>query len=183
MMKGMFGFLMNYADILPISLDHHYLCNHFEPMLKDALAAGDFVLIYPEEEMWFHYRKPRPPKPGAYYYAAKLGVPIVSCFTEIRDLPEPDEKGFRQVEYTLHILEPIFPDPEKSLRENKLAMSSRDYLQKKAAYEAIYQKELDYTFRPDDIAGWIHGENGPVSLCEPPPLSRQQNYLHNPNDR
>ena len=87
-------------------------------------------MIYPEQEMWFNYRKPRYLKPGAYYYASKYNVPIISCFIEIID------------------------------KENAAWMSERDYSQKKEAYEKAYNKKLDYKFEDDDIAGWIDNEDG-----------------------
>jgi len=161
MMQGLFGFLMNYADILPISMDHNYMVKHFEPMLRSILQGGELVLIYPEQEMWFNYRKPRPLKPGAYHYAAKLKVPIISCFIEMSDLADPGPEGFRQVAYTLHVLKPIYPDPKKTVKENRIEMCEQDYRQKKAAYEAAYHKPLDYPFEQEDIAGWIPSGSRP----------------------
>jgi len=155
MMPGLFGFLMNYADILPISPDPDYMLRHFECLLRGELEQGNPVLIYPEQEMWFNYRKPRPLKPGAYHYAAKLNVPVISCFVEITDLPEQNRKGFCKPSYTLHVLNPIYPNPEKSVKENRTAMCRQDYLQKKAAYETAYHKPLNYQFESADIAGWV----------------------------
>jgi len=155
MMPGILGFFMNYADTIPLYMEPHYMRKSFEPMLRLALQKGNYVLIYPEQEMWFHYRKPRPLKNGAYHYAAKIGVPVLPCFVEITDLPKEDEKGFRKVRYTLHVLKPIYPDPQKTVKENRVEMCRQDYLQKKAAYEAVYHKTLDYHFNPEDIAGWI----------------------------
>lgn len=154
-MPGWFGFLMNYADIIPIGTGFGYMSNHFEPMLKELLDENNYVLIYPEQEMWFNYRKPRPPRRGAYYYAAKFGVPVISCFVEIRTLRELDTPEFHRVRYVMHVLPPLFPDPAKNVRENSIVMCGRDYRQKKAAYEAAYGKPLDYRFEPEDIAGWI----------------------------
>ncbi|HML36375.1 MAG TPA: 1-acyl-sn-glycerol-3-phosphate acyltransferase [Bacillota bacterium] len=154
-MSGWIGYLMNYADTFPVSMRQSYIAEHFESLLWNLLKEKNFILIYPEQEMWFNYRKPRPPKRGAYYYAAKFGVPVISCFVEIRDLEELDAPSFHKVRYVLHVLPPIFPDPAKNARENSLVMCERDHLQKKAAYEAAYGKPLDYRFEPDDIAGWI----------------------------
>ena len=70
-MTGIVGFLMNYADTIPISSEPHYLAKDFPAILKERLIdKKDAVLLYPEQEMWFNYRKPRPPKNGAYFYAA-----------------------------------------------------------------------------------------------------------------
>lgn len=154
-MPGVFGFLMNYADIIPITGNLHYIRSDFPAVLEELLAKDEFILIYPEQEMWFNYRKPRPPMPGAYHYAAKFGVPIISCFVEMRDKAKADTDAFLQVQYVMHVLEVLYPDPEKSVRENTEAMRARDYALKKAAYEEAYGKPLTYTFENSDIAGWI----------------------------
>lgn len=157
-MTGPIGFLMNYADTIPISGDPRYLARDFLSVLKERLVEKkDAILLYPEQEMWFHYRKPRPPKNGAYFYAAKLGVPIISCFVEIRDRDEDDTPEFKKVRYVLHILDVLYPDGTKSVRENTEYLSKTDYDLKKACYEAVYGKPLSYTFHPSDIAGWKEG--------------------------
>lgn len=153
-MPGLFGFLMNYADIIPISGNVHYTQREFVDVLSELMKKNEFVLIYPEEEMWFNYRKPRPPKPGAYYYAARLGVPVISCFIEQRDMPKMDTDEFRKVKFVVHVLGVIYPDPEKTIWENSDAMSAADYAMKKAIYEQVYHKPLDYSFEASDIAGW-----------------------------
>lgn len=154
-MPGLFGFLMNYADIIPISTNPDYMKHDFESLLGNRLSAGEYVLMYPEQEMWFNYRKPRPCKRGTYYYAALFNVPIISCFVEIRDLDELEAPNFMEVSYDMHVLDPIYPNPEKTVRENSVIMCERDYKQKVAAYEAAYGKKLDYRFSVDDIAGWV----------------------------
>ena len=54
----------------------------------------------------------------------------------------------------LHVLDPIFPDPSLSARENSFRMARADYSAKVACYERVYGKPLDYAFTPWDIAGW-----------------------------
>ncbi len=153
-MPSWIGFLMNHEDIIPISKDKKYLTTEFEELIKKNLKRKRVILIYPEEEMWFNYRKPRPPKRGAYLYAAKNHVPVISCFVEIHDLEKMDNDEFHQVEYTMHILKPIYPDPAKTERENSIEMMHKDYAQKVEAYERAYGKKLTYDFESDDIAGW-----------------------------
>ncbi|MGM9601175.1 MAG: lysophospholipid acyltransferase family protein [Faecousia sp.] len=157
-MGGTIGFLMNYADTIPLSDEYHYLLRQLPEILEERLSKGEFVLIYPEQEMWFNYRKPRPPKKGAYHFAAKLHVPVISCFIEMRDEQEMDAENFRKVRYTLHILDVLYPDPEKSVHANSAMLCEKDYALKKEAYERIYGKPLNYAFEPSDIAGWT-GEN------------------------
>ena len=134
------------------------LLRQLPDILEELVKKDEFVLIYPEQEMWFNYRRPRPPRKGAYHFAAKLKVPVISCFVEMRDEQEMDTKNFHKVRYTLHILDVLYPDPQKSVRENSAALCEKDYALKKEAYERIYGKPLSYAFEPSDIAGWT-GEN------------------------
>lgn len=153
-MTGLLGFYMNYVDIIPISPNRKYMKNDFPNLMSEALQKGQNILIYPEEEMWFNYRKPRPLKRGAYYYASILQAPIISCFVEIVDLPQWEKEHFHRVKYILHVLPVIYPDKSLSNREDSKKMMEIDYRQKKEAYEKAYGKKLDYTFSNWDIAGW-----------------------------
>lgn len=154
-MTGIVGFLMNYADTIPISTDPHYLAKDFLYLLKERLVDKKHaILLYPEQEMWFNYRKPRPPKNGAYFYAAKLNIPIISCFVEMVDTDQDDTAEFKKVKYILHILDVLYPDQNKTIKENIEALGVMDYTLKKNCYEFVYGKELTYTFENTDIAGW-----------------------------
>lgn len=154
-MTGIIGYIMNYADTIPISTDPRYLARDFLSVLKERLVNKKHaILLYPEQEMWFNYRKPRPPKNGAYFYAAKLNVPIVSCFVEMVDLEEDDTPEFKKVKYILHILDVLYPDENKSVKENTEALGIADYTLKKNCYETVYSKKLSYSFDSSDIAGW-----------------------------
>lgn len=158
-MKGWVGFLMNYMDTVPIwKSDMEYMRHDFESMVGRLLKKKQFLLIYPEQEMWFNYRKPRPPKRGAYYYAAKYQVPVISCFVEIRDLAEKENEEFYKTRYIVHILPVIYPEADLNVRESSIRMMRKDYEQKKEAYERIYGKTLSYEFENTDIAGWIAEE-------------------------
>lgn len=164
-MTGFLGFLMNYADTIPISTGANYMEKEFVPLVKSILDQGEWVLIYPEQEMWFNYRKPRPPKRGAYYLAAKCHVPVISCFVEMRDADEWDTEEFRKVSYTLHVLPLIYPEEGKTVRENSIAMMWQDYKQKSESYERSYGLPLVYDFSPEDIAGWAGAVAG-ISVNE-----------------
>lgn len=154
-MTGIIGYIMNYADTIPISIDPRYLARGFLSVLKERLVDKKHaILLYPEQEMWFNYRKPRPPKNGAYFYSAKLNVPIISCFVEMVDMDQDDTAEFKKVKYILHILDVLYPDKNKTVKENTEALGVSDYTLKKNCYEAVYGKELTYTFDCSDIAGW-----------------------------
>lgn len=148
------GFIMNYTEVIPVNKNPHYIIKSFKPELKRILHEGNLVLIYPEEEMWFNYRLPRPPKRGAYQFASELNVPIISCFVEIIDKKISDNEEFNKVKYKVHVLKPLISDKNKSARENSKELANKDYEQKKEAYEKAYNKKLDYTFSYKDIAGY-----------------------------
>lgn len=158
-MSGAIGFLMNYSDTIPISGNPRYMARDLPDVLSEKLSEGEAVLIYPEQEMWFNYRKPRPPKEGAYHFAAKLGYPIASLFVEMVDTREREkqDKSFLKVKYRVHFLGFIYPDPALTVRENRVRMCRRDYELKCEAYERIYGRTLKYDFERGDIAGWING--------------------------
>lgn len=154
-MTGFLGFLMNYANTIPIYPEPRYLVKNFLFVLKDKLInKEEAVLLYPEQEMWFNYRKPRPPKNGAYFYAAKLNVPIISCFVEMIDQDKDDNEDFKKVTYVLHVLDVLYPDKDKTVKENMEEMAEKDYQLKKERYEKVYFKPLKYDFQSSDIAGW-----------------------------
>ncbi len=161
-MKGALGFLMKYDFILPIGKSISYQNNVFLPMLAEEIGKGNNILIYPEQEMWFNYRKPRPLKRGAYYYACKLHVPVIPCFVKIEVLHKKENALFYKTKYILYILDPIYPGKNKNIRAASIEMMHRDYQAKVDAYEKAYGKKLDYKFDYDDIAGYIPSE--PVSL-------------------
>ena len=151
---GSLGFIVRNGDVVPINCGHEYMRDHFEPTLRRLFDRGEWLLIYPEQSMWFNYRKPRPCKRGAYMYAARFGVPVISCFVEIVDETDYQEPYFHKVRCRLHVLDPIFPDSTLPEKENSTAMCARDYAQKVRCYEQCYGRQLDYAFSLDDIAGW-----------------------------
>ena len=153
-MPGSLGFLMNYTNTIPVSKSPTYLAGTFKENLRKILSDGNIVLIYPEEEMWFNYRKIRPLKRGAYQYAAILNVPVISCFTKIIDTDIVDNEEFNKTTYELNILGVLYPDKDVSPRVNSINMLNEDYEWKKQAYENVYHKKLEYTFSADDIAGY-----------------------------
>lgn len=153
-MSGFLGYLVNSLNIIPLCKNPRYIISTFRQELKKVLDKNNYVLIYPEEEMWFNYRKPRPCKRGAYHFAAELGVPVIPCFVEIVDLDKKDNDEFNKVKYIVHVLKPIYPEKGKSVRENSKIMCEADYEQKVKAYEKAYNKKLDYAFDYSDIAGY-----------------------------
>ena len=153
-MPGLNGFILRNIDVIPLISDLSYMNGDFRTLMRKNLDQNRFILIYPEQEMWFNYRKPRPQKRGAFLFAAEYGVPVVPTFAEMVDLGKEVAPGFLDVKLILHVLDPLFPDPSKTVRQNSLDMCRQDYEAKVACYERCYGKPLSYDFSPWDIAGW-----------------------------
>lgn len=153
-MPGFLGFLFNNIEVIPLSKSPNYIIKKFVPELKKILSKGDFVLIYPEEEMWFNYRIPRPCKRGAYQFARELDVPVISCFVKIIDTDKADNDEFNKVKYVVNINKVIYPEVNESIRSDSKKMAEVDYEARKKAYEDAYNKKLNYEFDISDIAGW-----------------------------
>jgi 1-acyl-sn-glycerol-3-phosphate acyltransferase len=154
-MPGLNGFILRNIDVIPLIQEPSYMNGAFRKLMQRNLDRNRFILIYPEQEMWFNYRKPRPGKRGAFLFAAEYGVPVVPTFVEMVDLPEVVAPGFHDVKLVLHVLPPIFPDPGRSARENSFLMCQADYDAKVRCYEQCYGRPLSYEFSKEDIAGLI----------------------------
>ena len=152
-LKAPLDYIINHQNILPIKDSINYMNNEFKPRLFDLLNNKEYVIIYPEQQMWNNYRLPRPSKRGAYSFAAEANKPIISTFTELIDTGISDDDNFNKIKYRLHILKPIYPDTNKSIRQNSIDMAKIDYDQKIKCYEEVYNTKLDYTFDISNIAG------------------------------
>ena len=154
-MKGFFGFLMRNCNTMPVSSNLSYMAKNLKPALGERLGKGELVLIYPEQEMWFNYKKPRDFRIGAYHYAAEFGVPIIPCFAEMRESEELDDCGFYKIKYVFHVMPPIYPDESLPQRERRERMHQLDKAAKRECYERVYGIPLDGEFIPErDIAGY-----------------------------
>ena len=154
-MTGQFGFLMKNCDTLLLSPSNEYMAQNFLPAIEKCLKRKDYILIYPEEQMWFNYKKPRPLKPGAYHLACKYDVPIIPCFVELKEKDnEYNSNGFKKLQYILHVMQPLYPNQDLPLKDRKEDLRKRDYKLKVECYERAYGKKLDYKFEDDDIAGY-----------------------------
>ena len=153
-MPGKLGFLFNNINVIPLCKSPNYIIKKFIPELDKILKNGDIVLIYPEEEMWFNYRLPRPCKRGAYQFAHELDVPVISCFTIMHDTSIKDNDEFNKVNYILNINKVIYPEINETVKSDSINMANIDYESKKKVYENAYNKKLIYKFDIKDIAGW-----------------------------
>ena len=141
--KGFYGFLFRHCNTLPLASGLTVM-KEFLSGLTALLGRGEKVLIYPEQGMWWNYRKPRPLKDGAFNLAAKNGVPVLPIFITLSDSEIIGEDGFNVQEYTLNFLPPIYPDKDKSVKENTKEMKEKNYDAWVAVYEEFYGKKLSY---------------------------------------
>ena len=142
-MPGAIGFLLKNCRTLPISSNIHTM-KILDNAIGEILSNGDFILVYPEQSMWWNYKKPRPYRIGAYHYAAKYNVPVIPCFVTLSKKGTIGKDGFPELKYTIHIMEPIYPNPEKIVRENAKIMQEKNALLCKEKYEEVYNIPLTY---------------------------------------
>ena len=142
-MPGIFGFLLKYERTLPLSSNVRTMIN-LNKAVDKLLKDGNKILIYPEQSMWWNYKKPRPYKIGAFKYAASYDVPIVPLFIAMTDKEEIDKAGFNKKSYTVRIMPPIFADKNLSVKENALVMMNKNYELSKKMYERMYGEKLTY---------------------------------------
>lgn len=143
---GFYGYLMRNCNTLPLSSNHDTM-KKFLQAVKILLQKGNFVLIYPEQSLWWNYRKPKPLKKGGFIMAAQNNVPVLPCFITMEDSDVLDSDGFYVQEYTIHIGKPIYPDKKKSKSENAKDMMMENYRGWKEIYEDVYQVPLTYTYK------------------------------------
>ena len=137
-----FGLFMRHCNTLPLSSQISTM-KKFSKAITTLLARGETILIYPEQGMWWNYRKPRPMQDGAFALAVRNKAPIVPIFITMED-SDVLEEGFFVQEYTLHILPAIYPDTTLSSAEARERMKKENYEAWVKVYEEFYKKPLVY---------------------------------------
>ena len=111
--------------------------------------------MYAEQAMWWNYKKPRPLTNGAFKFAADNKVPVIPFFITMSDSNFIGQDGFPVQEYTIHILEPIYPDQSLSVRQNVEVMRSKNFEAWKKIYEETYGIALEYKAKKEKkVAEW-----------------------------
>lgn len=138
-----FGLFMRHCNTLPLSSQKATMVK-FMKAFAELLRRGETILIYPEQGMWWNYRKPRPMQDGAFSLAIRNKAPIVPIFITMEDGDVLDPDGFFVQEYTMHILPAIYPDENLSLKDAKRDMKNKNYEAWVKTYEEFYDKPLKY---------------------------------------
>jgi len=142
--KGTVGFIMRNGDTLPIS-EKRELTSACMQAVKALVKRGKKILIYPEQGMWWNYKKPRPLKKGAFLFAVKANAPVIPCFITLKDSEIIGSDGFKVQEFTLNILPVIYADKNLSDMQNCEMMREKNYALWKDFYEKHYKVPLTYT--------------------------------------
>ena len=138
-----FGLFMRHCNTLPLSSQKATMVK-FMKAFAELLRRGETVLIYPEQGMWWNYRKPRPMQDGAFSLAVRNKVPVVPVFITMEDSDVTDPDGFPVQAYTLHVLPAIYPDESLSRMEARDDMMKKNYEAWVKTYEDFYGKPLVY---------------------------------------
>ena len=138
-----FGFIMRNCNTLPLSSNTEAM-KKFLNATKELLKRGEKILIYPEQNMWWNYRKPRPTKNGGYRLAVNNNVPIVPVFITMEDSEFMGGDGFPIQEYTINFMPAIYPKQDLNKKENIEYMQEENYRLCKECYEDFYKIPLTY---------------------------------------
>ena len=120
---------------LPLQGDVKNMINLMDAM-KFYIEKKQFILIYPEAHIWPYYTKIRNFHSGSFNYPARLEAPVLPVVTTWRK-----SKLCKKPKQTLYILEPIFPDPEKTTAENKEYLYEETLRVMKKCAESVPQYE------------------------------------------
>ena len=138
-----FGLFMRHCNTLPLS-SRPATMKKFLGAVRTLLRRGETILIYPEQSMWWNYRKPKPMQDGAFSLAVRNNAPVVPIFITMQDSDIPDGEGFFVQEYTVHILPAIYPNRSLSVPDAKRVMQKANYDAWVRVYEEFYKKPLKY---------------------------------------
>ena len=140
--RGAFGALLRAAGTLPIGKTLPAM-RHLNRAIAEYLKRDQFVLFYPEGSLWWCYEKPRPLIEGAFLAAAKNGVPVIPTFFTFRTYGVRRD-GTPKKAFTLHIGQPICPEPDAPLREEAKRLASLTWEFNAKTYEEAYGRPVEY---------------------------------------
>jgi len=138
-----FGLFMRHCNTLPLSSKPETM-KKFLKAVKTLLSNGETILIYPEQSMWWNYRKPKPMQDGAFTLAIRNKTPIIPVFITMEDSNVIDKDGFFVQEYTINILPAIYADDTIPYANAKEKMKDDNYNAWVKTYEEFYKKPLVY---------------------------------------
>ncbi|MDR3022217.1 MAG: 1-acyl-sn-glycerol-3-phosphate acyltransferase [Clostridiales bacterium] len=146
---GIIGFFLRNCNTLPVHESEKSMNVRVTAATSQAISTllrqGKQILIYPEQAMWWNYKKPRPMKIGAFKFASKAKVPIIPLFITLKDSGIMGEDGFFVQEFTVNVLPIIYPDDTLDAQQNMSMMHQKNADLWKQTYESVYGIPLQYT--------------------------------------
>lgn len=140
---GLYGYFFRHCNTLPLSSNRRTMMK-FMSAVNVLLKRGETVLIYPEQGMWWNYRKPRPFKAGGFKMAYRANVPVLPMFITMTDDERLGADGYPMQRFTLHVMPPIYPDQTLGEKSGAEKMKDEAYALCKAKYEEVYGIPLVY---------------------------------------
>lgn len=140
---GLYGYFFRHCHTLPLSSNRRTMVN-FMSAVNTLLQSGESILIYPEQGMWWNYRKPRPFKIGGFKMAYRAGVPVLPTFITMTDDERLDGDGYPMQRFTFHIMPAIYPDKTLGEKVGAEKMKEEAFALCKAKYEEVYGIPLTY---------------------------------------
>ncbi len=141
--KGLFGFMFRHCNTLPLSSNTETM-KKFLKAVEVLIARGEKILIYPEQAMWWNYKKPRPLKNGAFKFAAKYSAPVIPSFITMEDSGRIGADGFEIPAYTVWFMPAIYPKLELTVKQNMEYLKEENFKAWKELYEKVYGVSLKY---------------------------------------
>ena len=142
--SGLYGLLFRHCNTLPLSSNRRTMIS-FTSAVNELLRRGESILVYPEQEMWWNYKKPRPFKVGAFKLAYRAGVPVLPTLVTMEDDKERlDENGYPVQRHTLHVLKAVYPNVALGEKVGAEKMREEAFALCKQKYEEVYAKPLVY---------------------------------------
>lgn len=146
---GLYGFFFRNCDTLPLSSNTKTMIE-FIKAVDTILQRGDLILIYPEQSLWWNYKKPKPLKDGAFRLASRNNVPIIPIFITMQDSNVIGEDGFPIQEYIVNIEKPLYTDKYLSEKENTQILKDKNFEIWKEIYEDFYKIPLEYSTKNNE---------------------------------
>lgn len=143
--KGLGGHILRHGGTLPFS--SNYTANkNLVAEIGRLLKKGKIINIYAEKAMWLGYQKPRPMKPGAFFYSVRFNAPVLPVFCTF-DL---NGKG-RIKKLKINILPPVYPDLSLPTKQRLASLKDAVEAEWKSCYERAYGVPLAYEMREERL--------------------------------
>lgn len=140
--KGFFGYTLKILGLMPYSMQLSNQKN-LTRAIAYYLKKGKTIEFNPEQAMWRGYKKLRPFKNGAFYYAVKNSVPVVPMVNLIRDPSGWDKLWGRKFKITAKFLPPVYADESLPERDKIKDLKDRTRAAMLEEMNAFYKTDSD----------------------------------------